>query len=189
MSNCEFEAHIAEYKSTQEILNTRYKVEHNIHYLSLLLFGASISLSFQFLIHPEYQKYLLFLLIIPFPFYLLALMFLRNDLIIAANARYYNKVLRPKIKKICNNDVWMREEIIYPVTRKGVINIFLGGCRYGTTLGAFPLFFIIFILFRNSDFCFTEQEIILLILNFLIFIFISALAVLKVFKAVKNIVD
>lgn len=189
MLNNELESHIAEYKSTQQILNFRYKVEHNIHYLSFLLLVPSISLCFQFFIRPEYQEYLYFLLIIPFPFHLLAFMFLRNDLIIAANAKYYNKILRPRVKKICNCDVWMREDIIFRTTRKGFFNILLGGFRYLTTLGACPLFVCIFILFRDNNFNFTSRELFLLILNFIITVFIVILASKKVLKAVKDIVN
>jgi len=189
MSNYEFESNIAEYISTQQILNLRYKVEHNIHYLSFLLLGATISLSFQFLMRPEYQKYLFFLLIVPFPFHLLAFMFLRNDLIIAVNAKYCNKILRPRVKKICNCDVWMREDMIFPTTRKGIFNKFLAGCRYGTTLSAFPLFLTMFFLFKNNNFCFALRELLLIGVNSIVVIFIGVLVVIKVPKAVKDIID
>ena len=187
MSNDELQAHIEEYKSTQQLLNTRYQVEHNIHYWSFILLIAFISLSFQFLTKLENQIYLYLLLIVPFPFHLLALMFFRNDLIIAANAKYYNKILRPRIKEIIGCEIWMREDAIF-LTRKGMFNKFLGGCRYGTTLIAFPIFALIYFLFKGNIAGINMVDMILLIINAVVFLFIIVHVIMRVPKDIDDIV-
>ncbi|MDQ1317616.1 MAG: hypothetical protein QG588_1269 [Candidatus Poribacteria bacterium] len=180
----ELQAHIEEYKSTQEVLHTRYQVEHNIHYWSFILLSVSIPASFQLYGKSNY-KY--FLLITPIPFYLLALMLLRNDLIIAANAKYYNKTLRPKVEKIVGHQVWAREDAISS-TRKGGFNLFLGVCRYGTTMISFPIFILIYFKSQNSLLSNDWYGNGLLFINIVAFIFISS-NIYRVKKAVEDIVN
>lgn len=187
MSRNELQVHIEEYKSTQQLLNTRYQVEHNIHYWGILLLIASMSVSFEIFTRIETRSYLYLLLIVPFPFYLLALMLLRNDLIIAANAKYCNKILRPVVKKIiASSNVWMREEEIH-FTRKGAFYRFLGGCRYGTTLVAFPIFVLMYFSLKNKSVP-GILDMTLLIGNISVVVYIVYEVVTRVPKAVDDIV-
>jgi hypothetical protein len=187
MSKNELQVHIEEYKSTQQIINVRCQAGQKINYWSILLLIGSISISLGLFARPEAQEYLYILLVLPFPFYLLAIMLLRNDLIIAANAKYYNKTLRPIVKKIIssNKDIWMREEKI-TFTRKGLFNKFLGVCRYGLTLIAFPIYSFIYFSLKHEFNCDLEYlDKFLFYLNLIIEFYI----IYEIFKRLPKALD
>ena len=174
MSKNELQVHIEEYKSTQQIINVRCQAGQKINHQNTPPPIGSISISLGLFTHPETQEYLYILLVLPFPFHLLALMLLRNDLIIAANAKYYNKTLRPIVKKIIssNKDIWMREEEISS-TRIGTFNKILGACRYGIPLIAFPIYSFIHITLKHKFNCDLEcLDKFLLYVNLIIEIYI-----------------
>lgn len=189
MVNNELQVHIEEYKSTQEIINTRCQAEHNIHYWSILLLISSVSVSLGLFTRPEAQEYLYILLVLPSPFYLLSLMLLRNDIVISANAKYYYKILRPIVKKIIDSekDIWMREKFITS-TREGPFNKFLAACRYGTTLIAFPIYLIIYISLYENRWSFTIFAICLFSLNLLIELYIIYQIVTKIPEVAGDII-
>lgn len=187
MSKNELQVHIEEYKSTQQIINVRCQAGQKINYWSILLLIGSISISLGLFTHPEAQEYLYILLVLPFPFHLLALMLLRNDLMIAANAKYYYETLRPIVKKIIssNKDIWMREEKI-TYTRKGLFNKFLGLCRYGITLMAFPIYSFIYFALKHEFNCDVEYwDKFLLYANLTIVIYI----IYEIFKRLPKALD
>ena len=187
----ELQVHIEEYKSTQQIINVRCQAGQKINYWSILLLIGSISISLGLFTHPEAQEYLYILLVLPFPFHLLALMLLRNDLMIAANAKYYNETLRPIVKKIIssNKDIWMREEKI-TFTRKGLFNKFLEVCRYGITLLAFPIYSFIYFSLKHEFNCDVEYlDKFLLYANLTIVIYIIYEIFTRLPKALDDIVN
>lgn len=197
----ELQVHIEEYKSTQQIINVRCQAEHKINYWSILLLIGSISIILELFTTIETQEYLYFLLVFPFPFHLFALMLLRNDLIIAANAKYYNKTLRPIVKKIissdkdicskdiCSKDIWMREEEISS-TRKGLFNKFIGVCRYGIPLMAFPIYLFIYLSLKYKFNCDLEYlDKFLLYANLIIEIYIIYEIFTRLPKALDDIIN
>jgi len=192
----ELQVHIEEYISTQQIINVRCQAEHKINYWSILLLIGSISILSGLFTRPESQEYLYILLVLPFPFYLLALMLLRNDLMIAANAKYYYETLRPIVKKIigsdkdiCPKDIWMREEEINS-TRIGTFNKFLGVCRYGITLIAFPIYFSIYFSLKHKFNCdLGHLDRFLLYANLIIEIYIIYEIFTRLPKALDDIIS
>jgi len=191
MSKNELQVHIEEYKSTQQIINVRCQAGQKINYWSILVLVGSISIILELFTTIETQEYLYLLLIFPFPFHLFALMLLRNDLIIAANAKYYNKTLRPIVKKIIssNKDIWMREEKI-TFTRKGLFNKFLGVCRYGLTLIAFPIYSFIYFSLKHEFNCDLEYlDKFLFYLNLIIELYIIYEIFKRLPKALNDIVN
>jgi len=188
----ELQVHIEEYKSTQQIINVRCEAGQKINYWSILLLVGSISIILELFTTIETQEYLYLLFVFPFPFHLFALMLLRNDLIIAANAKYYNKTLRPIVMKIissdkdiCSKDIWMREEEISS-TRIGIFNKFLGVCRYGIPLIAFPIYSFIYFSLKHEFNCDLEYlDKFLFYLNLIIEFYI----IYEIFKRLPKALD
>jgi len=161
----ELQMHIEEYKSTQQIINVRCQAGQKINYWSILLLIGSISIILELLTTIETQEYLYLLLVFPFPFHLFALMLLRNDLIIAANAKYCKKII---------------------FTRKGLFNKILGICRYGITLIAFPIYSFIYFSLKHKFNCDIEYlDKFLFYLNLVIELYV----IYEIFKRLPKALD
>ena len=97
--------YLEEYRTVREEILLRLKERNTIVRYILLLISALIVAIWQISsseVQPQ-KTLVIFLVIIPTIFFLLALIYCWHDIMIARLANYNNKILRPKLAEVCQN--------------------------------------------------------------------------------------
>ncbi|MCJ7496855.1 MAG: hypothetical protein MUO78_01790 [candidate division Zixibacteria bacterium] len=113
----ELSIHLEEYKNLSGQISKRVDYQQSLLNYQILLIGIIVTAGVSFL-RSGYTldssiSVLYFLLLAPLPFYFLSWSFSTHDINIVRLARYLNRELRPRIKKLIGNtDILLFEEFI-----------------------------------------------------------------------------
>ena len=138
MEKLEFilQASLEEYKTLRSEIMQSIRLRQNMINYSVLIFTGILTLtaavfSGRFELNTTEDVQIIILLIIPWLFYPLALIYLRHDLLIAVLASCIEHKISPKINKLLNTDdhKWEWEGYIHTF-RKSSHQKFLAGVRY-----------------------------------------------------------